>query len=161
MIGDHRLVCCLPSTAPARRPRDWGILSIGLRGLVCGLSTVAAFTVVAEGIEGLGGLGPAPIGLASNAFLGFDPAQMPAARDAAPVSARPAFGGPPAAWRPLSPAERARLSPVDADLFPHTRRAVPLLVPAAADVTSQPPAPPRAMNGPSVGVRWRVPGYAP
>jgi len=48
---------------------------------------------------------------------------------------------------------------LDADLFQHTRRAVPLLVPDAGDVTSSLlSVPSRAMTGPSVGVRRQIPG---
>lgn len=118
----------------------------------------------AEGVAGLTGLGPAPTGLAASAFLDFQPAQLPAEsadREATPASAQPLPGGTPVSWRPRSPSERLLSEPVNVDLFPHTRRAVPLLVPDVVEVTSQRPLPARAMRGPSVGVPWRIPGYAP
>ena len=132
-----------------------------LPSVLWGLSLIAAAPALAEGLGDLRGLGPAPTGLASGAFLAIDAMREPARRlDAVSVSSRPAAGGPPAAWRPLSPSERSQQTAVDADLFPHTRRAVPLLVPDAGDVTSSlPSAPSRAMTGPSVGVRWRIPGH--
>jgi hypothetical protein len=128
---------------------------------VWALALVAAAPALAEGIGELRGLGPAPTGLAASAFLTNDPLRDSVRRlDAVSVSLRPAAGGALAAWRPLSASERGQPTPVDADLFPHTRQAVPLLVPDAGDVTSSLlSAPSRAMTGPSVGVRWRIPGH--
>ena len=138
------------------------ILMRSLVGVLCGLATVTSSAVMAEEVRGLGGLGPSPTGLASGAFSALEPVRLPVVRRAAAsVPAQPAVVGPAAAWRPLSPAERERLLSIDADLFPHTRYAVPLLVPDTAVVTSRSPAPARAMSGPSVGVPWRIPGYAP
>ena len=118
----------------------------------------------AADVAGLTGIGPAPTGLAASAFLDFQPARLPADsadREAKPASVRPSSGGTPVSWRPRSPSERLLSEPVDVDLFPHMRRAVPLLVPDVVEVTSQRPLPDRAMRGPSVGVPWRIPGYAP
>ncbi len=135
-----------------------------LQGVLYGLALIALISTppaLGNDIAGFSGLGPTPTGLAASAFSAFEPVRMPATRiNAASVSTRPTTGGPRAVWRPLSPAERGQAAPVDADLFPHTRRAVPLLVPDTTDVTSSlPSATPRAMTGPSVGVRWRIPGH--
>lgn len=132
-----------------------------LPGVVWALALIAAAPALAVGLGDVRGLGPAPTGLASGAFWTIDPSLESARRlDAISVSSRPAAGGLPAAWRPLSPSERGQPTPVDADLFQHTRRAVPLLVPDAGDVTSSLlSAPSRAMTGSSVGVRWRIPGH--
>lgn len=151
--------------SPSEACRDAGLRAF-LRHVMCGCALVVASIVarpaVGEGIE-LRRLGPPPTGLAAAAFSAFEPVQGSSAR-AASASMRPAAAGPAAAWRPLSPAERGQLAPVDLDLdlFPHTRRAVPLLVPDAADVASSLSlSPARAMTGPSVGVRWRIPGQTP
>ncbi|MGB8854997.1 MAG: hypothetical protein WCC69_15695 [Pirellulales bacterium] len=130
--------------------------------IACGvwlLAVSTGFPALAEGLGGLAELGPMPTGLAASAFLNSLPARPPTGsvdRDAVAVIVKP-----PVSWRPLSPSERLLSDPVNVDLFPHTRRAVPLLVPDAIQVTSQTPSPARLMSGPSVGVRWRIPGYAP
>lgn len=146
---------------PSASQRSVGQSLVWVMGLVAAVTCSSAF---AEGYGELSGLGPAPTGLAAVAFSAIEPVPMPTSttrRGVAPAPSRTLYGGPSVVWRPLLPAERARMVPIDADLFPHTRRAVPLLVPDAADVTSQSPAPTRAMTGPSVGVRWRIPGYSP
>lgn len=124
------------------------------------VAIVACSSAFGEGYGGLSGLGPVPTGLATTAFSALEPVRMPTSPMRPDLAARPARSLP-VTLRPLSPAERAGLVDADADLFPLTRRAVPLLVPDAGDVTSQPVAPARAMSGPSVGVPWRIPGYAP
>lgn len=162
MIRMCRPLRSVSLAAVVRIPFGGSLLSLVLRGAACGLAVVASGTAMAEGLEGRGDLGPAPTGLAVTAFSALDPLQRQAGhRDATPESPRTAAGGRTAAWRSLSPAERAVMMPIDADLFPLTRRAVPLLVPDAADVTSTLPVPAGAMTGPSVGVPWRIPGYAP
>jgi len=131
-----------------------------LSGVVLTLALIAAAPAQAEGIGELRGLDAAPTGLVASAFLTNDPLQDSVLQlDKVSVSSRPAAGVRPAAWRPLSPSERGQPTLLDADLFQHTRRAVPLLVPDAGDVTSSLlSVPSRAMTGPSVGVRWRIAG---
>ena len=148
----------------AHRLTSGNVQNSRLQVVLYGLALIALISpppALGEGIGGFSGLGPTPTGLAPGAFSAFEPVRVPATRiDAVSVSTRPAVGGPPTAWRPLSPSERGQATPVDADLFPHSRQAVPLLVPDASDVTSSlPSAPSRAMTGPSVGVRWRIPGH--
>lgn len=133
----------------------------------CGAWLLAMSIALPARAEGLGGqaeLGPAPTGLAASAFLDSQPARPllgPRGREGTAASVRPLTGVPPMSWRPRSPSERLLSEPVDVDPFPHTRRAVPLLVPDVIEVTSQRPSPARAMSGPAVGVPWRIPGYAP
>jgi hypothetical protein len=133
-------------------------------GIVLLVSAVWAHTASAEGTVSLSGLGATPTGLAAGAFLDSEPV-----RTTAPVEtslavlpiARSQKSGPPAAWRSASPLERSMISDGDTDLFPHTRRTVPLLAPDALNGSTQSVPPLRAMNGPSVGVRWKIPGYTP
>ena len=119
---------------------------------------------MAETSLGLNGLGAPPTGLAADAFSGFSPVRtaVPAdVRTASLPQARSQSVGRPAAWRSASPLERSMIQAGSADLFPHTRGTVPLLVPDALEDSMQLSLPLRAMNGPTVGVRWKIPGYTP
>jgi hypothetical protein len=119
---------------------------------------------MADGTLGLRELGPPPQGLAPGAFSSVDPVRLANAVEIRPV-AFPQDGSrslvSPALWRSASPLERSMRQTGDVDLFPHTRRMVPMLVPDVMDVSAQTYPPLRAMNGPSVGVRWKIPGHMP
>lgn len=139
------------------------LLHLVVIGLV---AAVWSHEASAEGTMGLSGLGPTPTGLAAHAFLDSVPVRTTESVETSPAvlpnaNARSQRPGPPAAWRSASPLERSTISTSDMDLFPHTRRTVPLLAPDALDVSTQAAPPLRAMNGPSVGVRWKIPGYSP
>ena len=138
--------------------------SLIFRGLLLLAASVLGKIAAAEG-----GFSPVlfsapPTGLAAGAFSDFTPARSVdsvGTLDSALAKSLPRPAGPPASWRSASPLERSMISSRDVDLFPHTRRTVPLLVPAALDVSKQSAAPVRTMSGPTVGVRWMIPGCTP
>lgn len=127
---------------------------------VCG--TICVGAAMAESNFELRGLGPAPTGLAVTSFSGLEPIRLSAPLDfrTAPASnGGSQLDGRPAAWRSVSPLERSSISNRDVDVFPHTRQTMPLLLPDASDVSSHSAPPLRTMSGPSVGVRWKIPGH--
>ncbi|MEY3206555.1 MAG: hypothetical protein RLZZ21_2886 [Planctomycetota bacterium] len=158
MNSSNRAHVGLRRRSPANRSRSvQPFMSLACGGWLLAVS--AGLPALAEGLGGISELGPTPTGLAATAFLNPLPAQPLAglpSRDTAAATVKP-----PVSWRPRSPVERLLPEPGNIDPFPHTRRAVPLLVPDVIEVTSQRPLPARAMRGPSVGVPWRIPGSTP
>lgn len=131
---------------------------------VWAMAASAGTAVMAEGFGESRGLGPSPTGLAASAFSDVDPLRMSEtslrASQLSLTQPRPAVVNASGVGGVAAPAQRLITVPDDVDLFPITRRAVPLLVPNVQELAAELSSPARVMSGQSVGVRWRIPGHA-